>query len=140
MQIQRVNSQQNPSFGNVATVRTSNFETMRKLIELGKMFDAQSAPEFRYLHGGSNNSMRRKEFFKGFFGDKEHKEFIEAFNSLPSGNRLRPKFGRLVGRTFAEEGGKPVVINKIEEILNLPIFANCREAIAKMIASINLDY
>lgn len=134
MQIQKVNSQQNPNFGTAVTIKTGNLETAKKLMSLGTLLQEQAKPQFRYLHLGIETGP--KGLFKGIIGDREHGELIQGFQVMSLWNNLRMKTAQFIERTVTEEGNKPVIITSIEQILDLPMFANCRDAISTMIAGL----
>lgn len=136
MQIQRVNPQQDQSFGTAVTIKTANDKIARKLLKLGELFSEQNHPEFRFLFTGIEGN---SDMFKGILGDKDHKEVIAGVQKLSLGNRLRQKVVKAICEAVKEEGDKPIVIESMEEILDLPIVANCRDSIAKIIASIKAD-
>lgn len=134
MQIQKANSQQNPNFGTAVTLKTDDFKVVQKLVELGNLFHEQAHPKFEYFHVGLE--VRPSNLFKGIIGDGDHKEVIEGFHKLSLSNRLRPQMSEFITKAVEKEGNKPVIITRIEQILDLPLFANCKDTIAEMIAKL----
>lgn len=130
MQVQKYNGYQSPNFGTAIPITTNDNKIAIQLMRLGKLLHQQANPQFRYLP-----LTRSKEgsAFRGIFGDGDHKEVIESIQLLPYSNRLRPRMVDCFERTVSEESNQPQNITNLLDILNLPIFANCREEIVKTI-------
>lgn len=138
MQVQRLNGYQNQNFGTAVTIKTGNDSVARGLRALGDLLEAQAHPQFRYLHLGVL-TRERDGFYKGIIGDEDHKELIQACRAMSGKGDLRSQTMKFFEETVDKEGGEPVYINRLDQILNIPIFAKCRDAIAKMIAGIKAD-
>lgn len=138
MQVQKINSQQNPNFGAAVTIKTRNDSVAQGLMKLGDLLQAQAPPQFGYLHIGLL-TRERDGFYKGIIGDGDHKELIQACRAMSGEDVLRSQTIKFVEETVDKEGIKPVYINRLDQILSIPIFAKCRETIARMIAQIQPD-
>ena len=137
MQIQKCKGYQNQNFGTAIPIRTNNEATAIRLMSLSSLLQQEVKPPFIYLHLACKTG--QEDLHKGIIGTKEHEELIKGFKVLSLWNPLREKMARFIERTVDEEGSKPVVIDRIEQILDLPMFANCRDTIAKAIACITND-
>lgn len=129
MQVQKYNGYQNPNFGTAVPITTTNPEIAIKLVRLGDLLHSTAHPQFRYLHLGCDI----EDGFRGIIGDKDHKEVIAGIQTLSLGNRLRQGMIGHFKQVVDQEGNQPQNITKLTDLLNLQIFANCREAIAEVL-------
>lgn len=136
MQIQKINGKQSPNFGTAVTIKTRSDLVGLRLLKLGDLLQAQAHPQFSCLHFGLM-SREHDGLYKVIIGDGNHKELIHACRTMSGVGCLKSKTMKFVEETVDKEGKEPVYINKLEQILDLPMFANCRDAIAKMIASLD---